>query len=246
MRPFVVKALSPHIQGSLIAFSYCFQLTADVLMHPFMPAVVLRMTGSAPFQINSQQPPTKPTSGSSQALPADWQRASRYHCGSLRASRDAQRSAQNFCAPFRCAHLPPHAPPRDNGYTHRAPLKAHSACSGLSPPALKIHRPYFVEGLCLSPTAQTTRLGERGAAAAFASGPLVSSTRLNVLSLATSPCRRKYNSRILRGPQARCASFKRTISHTSSSASCLEWLCGRRDSSSIPPKPLRQKRSLHL
>src|SRR5207248_7574185 len=55
-----------------------------------------------------------------------------------------------------------------------------------------------------------------------------SNTRLNVLSLATSPCRRKYNSRILRGPQAACASFRRTISHTSSSGSCSEWLFGRR------------------
>src|SRR6266404_7794515 len=74
----------------------------------------------------------------------------------------------------------------------------------------------------------------------------LSRTLLNVLSLATSPCPRKYNSRILRGPQAICASFKRTISHTSSSGSCLEWLFGRRDSSAIPAKPLRQKRSLHL
>src|SRR5436853_5228193 len=80
----------------------------------------------------------------------------------------------------------------------------------------------------------------------FCVNPARSNTRLNVLSLATSPCRRKYNSRILRGPQDKCASFKRTISHTSSSGSCSEWLFGRRDSSSIPAKPLRQKRSLHL
>jgi len=73
-----------------------------------------------------------------------------------------------------------------------------------------------------------------------------SNTRLEVLSLATSPCRRKNNSRILRGPQDMCASFRRTISHTSSSVSCLQWLLGRRDSSSIPAKPLPRKRSFHL
>ena len=37
----------------------------------------------------------------------------------------------------------------------------------------------------------------------FCVRPVLSKTLLNVLALATSPCRRKYNSRILRGPRPR-------------------------------------------
>ena len=44
---------TPQIQGILSAFSDCFQFAADVLMHALMPGVVLRMTGPAPFQIDS-------------------------------------------------------------------------------------------------------------------------------------------------------------------------------------------------
>ena len=80
----------------------------------------------------------------------------------------------------------------------------------------------------------------------FCVSPARSKTRLKVLSLATAPWRRKYNSRILRGPQLPCANFKRTISHTSPSGSCSGLLLGRRDASAIPSTPSAKKRSFHL
>src|SRR5258707_14978596 len=76
MRPLVVKALSPHIQGSLIACSFCFQLTDDVFVHALMPGVVLRMTRPTPFQIDSQHhPPSGQAAQAKHSLPTGKRRA---------------------------------------------------------------------------------------------------------------------------------------------------------------------------
>jgi hypothetical protein len=76
MRPFVVKALSPHIQSSLIACSFCFQLAANIFVHALMPGIVLRMTRPAPFQIDSQHhPPSGQAAQAKHSLPTGKGRA---------------------------------------------------------------------------------------------------------------------------------------------------------------------------
>src|SRR5437762_5055759 len=101
--------------------------------------------------------------------------------------------------------------PHGQGFTPLAPA---------SPPAFEVNRPYLIDRLGASPIAQPPPSLERRRAR-FCVRPARSNTRLKVLSLAASLCWRKYSSRILRGPQDMCASFKRIILHTSSSASCL-------------------------
>jgi hypothetical protein len=132
MRPFVIKALSPHIQSSLIAFSDGFQLAADVFVHALMPSVVLRMTRPTPFQIDSQHHPPSGQAAQAQHSLSTGKGRAVIAADCFGQSRDAQRSAQNFCAPFRSGHLPPHAPPRGNGCIHRAPLRAHSVARPFS------------------------------------------------------------------------------------------------------------------
>src|SRR5882724_6133328 len=206
MGPFIVKGLPPQIQGTLSAFSDCFQLAADVLVHPAHARHCPEDDQAGPAPNRFLAPPTRPTSGSSPAALADWQRASRYRCGSLRASRGAQISAQNFCAPFRSGHLPPHAPQGDNGYSSRT-VKGSQRLSPFLHQPLKSTVHTSLRAAASRPLLKRPASGARRRRR-FCVRPVLSKTLLTVLSLATSPCRRKYNSRILRGPQAACAQLQ--------------------------------------
>src|SRR5687767_12295637 len=61
MRTLVVVFLSPKIEGRLVtSHTRSFQFTANVPVHPFMPAIVLWTARPIPFQINPQrQPPDR-------------------------------------------------------------------------------------------------------------------------------------------------------------------------------------------
>src|ERR1043166_935225 len=76
--------------------------------------------------------------------------------------------------------------------------------------------------------------------------PARSSTRLKLLSLGISSCKRSYTLGILRGPQCRCFCLSRMISHTTASSKPSGLLLGRRDSSLSPLNPHSKNRSFHL
>src|SRR5271165_820404 len=78
----------------------------------------LRYLADAPGDLvpnRSPRPPTTPTSGSSRARPARWQRAPHCPIGSLQVNRVFQRFAQRPHAPSGCAHCPSLGAPARNG-----------------------------------------------------------------------------------------------------------------------------------
>jgi hypothetical protein len=116
VRALPVKLLSPQLQRLWrCSLSQAFQLFSDVPMQPFVPSVILRMRRSTSFQIDPQGHPTTPTTGSTRARPARWQRAPHCPIGSLQVNRVFERSAQRPHAPSGCAHCPSLAAPAGNG-----------------------------------------------------------------------------------------------------------------------------------
>src|SRR6202035_3221965 len=85
---------------------------------PDVAVRALHYLADAPVDLvpnRSPRPPTTPTTGSTHAAPARWQRAPHYPIGSLQVNRVFQRSAQRPHAPSGCAHCPSPAAPARNG-----------------------------------------------------------------------------------------------------------------------------------
>src|SRR6266850_2884115 len=157
MGPLIIKALPPQIQRVLIRFPQSFNLATDVTMHSLMGAVVLRVAGSAPFQINPQRHPPGREPTQPQEPVDTGKRASI-------VAADRLRQADSLKKPLKTlSHgLSP-------GVLDRAQLQHVAAVliayaqrfappAPASPPPFKVHRPYFVRSVPFSPVAQTTRL----------------------------------------------------------------------------------------
>ena len=143
VRPLIVKALTPQIQGGLIALAACFQLAADIAVQSLMGAVVLGMARPAAFQINSQRdPPHRETTQPQQTL----------HAGKGHAIVTADGVGQAVPGEKLLKTLPHRFAARVLQRPHlqhiTAMLVAHrqrlASPPQASPPPFKIHCPHFI------------------------------------------------------------------------------------------------------
>ena len=153
---FLVELFPPQIQDGLIS-RVRLQFQPDVPMQALMPAIVLRMTGPAPFQINAQgHPPGR--------QPAQTQQ--RLHLGERDTvvTADGSRQSISLEQPFKALTHGHGAgirhPPQFQHIT--AVLIAHgqgftAPALPVMPPALEVHCPHFIGGLATPLTPQPAR-----------------------------------------------------------------------------------------
>ena len=156
MGTFTVELLPPQIQRGLLS-GVRLKLLANIPVHSFMPAIVLRMSRTPPFQIYPQgQPPDR--------QPAQSKKCLRVRKGRTVIAADGPGQPITFKQPLKtqthCLSPAVGQTPQLQNVTavlipHRQGFAALTRL--IIPPALEVHRPYFVRRLAPALRPQPSR-----------------------------------------------------------------------------------------